>query len=605
MYAVASLTVVVVAVWAVVRRPRHPVSLVLAVMALGHLGGFVLDRIGPSGDLPNRVGGAFWVLTLPLVAVLVVVFPSGPRGRLGRALFRYQMFAIGWAVVAILAVGEDSPYASEFFLAAAIPLVGVLVTGIIGVVQLWRHFLRSAGEERVRIGLFVAVAGLIASLYPIVGLGTLAGGTFGEGLIDEVAGTLVVAGLPLTVAVSWLTGDVRRWASIIHPVLDWTVRLIAAAVVALVTVELLTLVGLTDPGSAAVVLIVALVIVALGNLMRRLGEGASRALLGRDEMSGRTLRALASRLSEAVAPEDVPELVAVSLGASLSLSGVSVEEADGEGFHRLASWGDLDPATSSSHTLVHLGKPVGRLVVNGPHPADGAAFDELLPHVAAALEAGRLGRYLAEAHRRLLSARQTERTRIQSDLHDELNPTLSGIRISAATARKRLESAKTADTIVQLETIETAARDSLELARRIIDDLTPLPLETASLVEALSDKVKTFDDPPEFSVRLVVDEPFPTLGLDQEAIVYRVCMEAIANAAKHSGGRACEVRLRVGEGSVIVEMVDDGTGFPADPTLGIGSRSMRERIERAGGTFEISPNRPRGTAVTAKLPMTR
>jgi two-component system, NarL family, sensor kinase len=604
MYAVASFLVIAVAVMAMVRRPRHPVSLVLAVMALGHLGGFVLDRIGPSGDLPNRVGGAFWVLTLPVVAVLVVVFPSGLRGRLGRALLGYQMFAIGWAVVAILAVGENSPSASAFFLAAAIPLVGVLVTGIIGVVQLWRHFLGSAGEERVRIGLFVAVAGLIAFLYPVAGLGTLAGGTFGEGLIDDVAGTLVVAGLPLAVAVSWLTGDVNRWVSIIRPVLDWTVRLAAASVVALVSVELLGLVGLTDLGTPAVVLVVAMVVVALANLMRRLGEGASRAVLGWDEMSGRTLRALASRLSEAVAPEDVPELVAVSLGASLGLGGVLVEEADGEGFRRLASWGDLDPATSSSHTLIHLGKPVGRLVVNGPGPADGAAFGELLPHVAAALEAGRLGRDLAEAHRRLLSARQSERTRIQSDLHDELNPTLSGIRISAATARKRLKSAKTADTIVQLETIETAARDALELVRRIIDDLTPLPLETAPLVGTLSHKVKIFDDPPEFSVHLVVDEPFPPLGLAQEAIIYRVCMEAIANAAKHSGGTWCELRLRAEAGSIVVEVVDDGTGLPADPTLGIGSRSMRERIERAGGTFEIRPNRPKGTAVTARLPMT-
>jgi signal transduction histidine kinase len=86
---------------------------------------------------------------------------------------------------------------------------------------------------------------------------------------------------------------------------------------------------------------------------------------------------------------------------------------------------------------------------------------------------------------------------------------------------------------------------------------------------------------------------------------YRIAQEAITNAARHSGASSCLVRLCLDEadGTLQLEVSDDGKGVAEDRSAGVGMSSMRERTEELGGTLTVGALPEGGTRVLARLPL--
>src|SRR5215212_11696038 len=75
------------------RRCRHPVTVALTVMSAA----LVVQLLAPVGE---TVASALWVLGPPMLAVLLVVFPDGARGRGWARVLRYQTVVLAFCVVA-------------------------------------------------------------------------------------------------------------------------------------------------------------------------------------------------------------------------------------------------------------------------------------------------------------------------------------------------------------------------------------------------------------------------------------------------------------------------------------------------------------------------
>jgi signal transduction histidine kinase len=93
-----------------------------------------------------------------------------------------------------------------------------------------------------------------------------------------------------------------------------------------------------------------------------------------------------------------------------------------------------------------------------------------------------------------------------------------------------------------------------------------------------------------------------------EAALYFCCMEAVQNAAKHSGARSVSVHLGEEHGLCHLTIVDNGAGFdtgraPASDA-GAGLVNMRDRLDAVGGTVTVESQPDRGTTVTAVVPRT-
>jgi len=91
---------------------------------------------------------------------------------------------------------------------------------------------------------------------------------------------------------------------------------------------------------------------------------------------------------------------------------------------------------------------------------------------------------------------------------------------------------------------------------------------------------------------------------------YRICQEALSNAARHGRARNIDVALRRDGGQVELVIADDGNGFdyaslqtPAAKQKHFGLVSMKERATLAGGTFDVRTVPGRGTRIRVCFPL--
>ena len=87
-----------------------------------------------------------------------------------------------------------------------------------------------------------------------------------------------------------------------------------------------------------------------------------------------------------------------------------------------------------------------------------------------------------------------------------------------------------------------------------------------------------------------------------ESAAYFVVAEALTNVARYSRATHASVRLMRGNGSVLVEISDDGVGG-ADPAVGSGLRGLLDRVSALDGRLEVHSRPGQGTTVLAAIPL--
>ena len=83
---------------------------------------------------------------------------------------------------------------------------------------------------------------------------------------------------------------------------------------------------------------------------------------------------------------------------------------------------------------------------------------------------------------------------------------------------------------------------------------------------------------------------------------YRVIQEAVTNVLRHANAGSINVTAAIEAGELLLEISDDGVGFPERHVFGRGLTGMRERVRALGGTFELLRER-RVTSVRCRLPV--
>ncbi len=107
------------------------------------------------------------------------------------------------------------------------------------------------------------------------------------------------------------------------------------------------------------------------------------------------------------------------------------------------------------------------------------------------------------------------------------------------------------------------------------------------------------------AIDLDVDAKASTSETARDREVLRIAQEALHNALRHAGATRVAVRLRGRDGTLALEVSDDGAGFdPADADVRgrhLGLTSMEERAERLGGRLEIASAPGAGTTVRLEV----
>ena len=231
----------------------------------------------------------------------------------------------------------------------------------------------------------------------------------------------------------------------------------------------------------------------------------------------------------------------------------------------------------------------------GPLPPDTearlASFTEL---VATAIANAESSAEIAASRRRIVAASDAARRRIVRDLHDGAQQRLVHTVITLKLAQQAMTKGAENGPLLMQEAIGNAEQAIAEV-RELAHGILPSVLTRGGLraaVDALASRMP---------VPVQVAIPADRLPAPIEATAYFVVAEALTNVAKHAGAASAAVAARVEDGTLRVEVRDDGVGG-ARPD-GSGLQGLRDRLAALDGRLQIESLADGGTLIAATIPI--
>jgi signal transduction histidine kinase len=211
-------------------------------------------------------------------------------------------------------------------------------------------------------------------------------------------------------------------------------------------------------------------------------------------------------------------------------------------------------------------------------------------------------RVARDAIRRVVAAQENERRRLARELHDETGQTLTSVSLGLKSVEERIDDPATRKAIADLggqvaQTMQDVRRIALELRPKVLDDY--------GLVSALERLTSTFSTQTGIQVDLEAQLGSERLPTDIETALYRIVQEGLTNVAKHADPTRASVFVTPKNGSVLLVLEDDGSGFdPANVRNGgLGLEGMRERVELLEGRMTIESSADAGTTLVVEVPV--
>jgi PAS domain S-box-containing protein len=203
---------------------------------------------------------------------------------------------------------------------------------------------------------------------------------------------------------------------------------------------------------------------------------------------------------------------------------------------------------------------------------------------------------LRESRARIVEAGDTERRRLERNLHDGAQQRLVAVSQLLQLARRRVGSdAGTAEELLGSATEELA--EAHEELRELARGIHPASLTVGGLGSALSGLAGRSTVP--VIVKAIPEDRLPE---SVEVAAYYVVSEAVTNAAKYAHASAVTISVRRENGAAVVEVVDDGVGG-ADTGSGSGLLGLSDRVEALSGRLEVESPPGAGTRVRAIIPV--
>jgi signal transduction histidine kinase len=203
---------------------------------------------------------------------------------------------------------------------------------------------------------------------------------------------------------------------------------------------------------------------------------------------------------------------------------------------------------------------------------------------------------------RLLSAQESERSRIGRELHDDINQQLALVAIEAQGLSMeedlKPEFQKRAKALWEKVTAVSSNIETLS------HQLHSSKLDYLGLQDVLEGLCREFSHKENIPVDFQLEGEELKVDHQVALALFRVAQESLRNIAKHSHADSASLRLTTDSTRTVLEIEDDGMGLGEDEKLhsGIGMFTMRERLELVNGTFDVWGKPEGGTVVRAVAP---
>jgi signal transduction histidine kinase len=202
---------------------------------------------------------------------------------------------------------------------------------------------------------------------------------------------------------------------------------------------------------------------------------------------------------------------------------------------------------------------------------------------------------------------EKERKRIAEDLHDELGPILSSVKLYIGV----LEPKDSEDTRI-VEKASGLLDNAIAEIRQISQNLMPVALQDRGLHDAIHQLVNHIIDTRSKNVHLNSDISALKIDKNTEITVFRIIQELLNNILKHSQATEIKLKLHAKANTLKIRLEDNGVGF--DVALvpgvrangsGLGLKNITSRVNLLNGKLNIDSHIGKGTFVQLDIPINK
>jgi signal transduction histidine kinase len=640
----------------VLRRPGNRIGWLLLSMAAIEAIYLAADSVAVSGLLGGATprGWVAWPAWVFNVCAYLVYFPLDftvlffPDGRVlpGR---RWRWGAWGVLVAGIFNIVTVGISPSPIELSTRLPSVAnplsvpalaaltnsdspvtnilLLLVIVVLVATVAARFRRSRGVERTQIRWFVytAAATLVLQLGYLISL--VAPGLVAAGVADVVGTLGFYALMPLTIGLAVMRYGLYDLDAFISRTLVYgSLAVFITALYVAIAVGVGTLVGSGGkPNLALSVLATAIVAIGFQPARERLQKVANRLVYGQRATPYEVLSEFSGRVAETYAADEVlprmarvlqegtgAETATVWLRGTAELRPAATYPEDMAVRHPLPLSDGFLPELAGATKVVavrHQGELLGALSLSKRKgealtPIERKLVDDLAHQAGLVLKnvglssdlQARLDE-LRASRQRLVSAQDTERRRLERNLHDGAQQHLVALKVKLSLTEMLLtrDPSKAAATLEQLK---HDADEALEALRDLARGIYPPLLADKGLVVALESQSRKATVPVHIDAEGIGRYP-----QEIEAALYFCTLEALQNVQKYAAASGVEVRLRDHSGQVDVDVIDDGHGFDVGAiSRGAGLTNIEDRLAALGGSLRVTSSRGGGTTLHATVP---
>ncbi len=202
-----------------------------------------------------------------------------------------------------------------------------------------------------------------------------------------------------------------------------------------------------------------------------------------------------------------------------------------------------------------------------------------------------------------------ERTRFAREIHDGLAQDLGFMVLKIGAALKLLQRGKKTEVRKELREVTRQLRRDAREVRRMIFALRPFDIESQGFMPALGKYMKEFAQLHDVELHLNLRGETTDLSPKLETALFRLIQESLNNIRKHARAKQAWIEMNIQDQRAYLQVRDDGRGFAVESVLktahergSLGLGQMRERVERAGGSFNLQSAPGNGTSIRVELP---
>jgi signal transduction histidine kinase len=582
------------------RRSANPVGWFMLVIGFG----WSVVVFPASGPEPTYFSSMVWVLPFGLQGTHLLL--RLPNGRLLTPRWRWvsRLATLAIVLAGVWLPSGDNPPVSPGSIAGAVGLLLLVVSILLSVASLVIRSRRAGSEERRQIRWIALGAATFFIIYGVSFVPLVSGN-------DAFMSVFVFAGyaaIPLSIGFAIFKFRLYDIDVVVRKAL--VVAVIAAFFVAVYALVVGGVGAITQStGNTALSFAAAAIVAVLFQpALSRARRFADRVVYGRRATPYEVLARFGDRLADTYASDDV-----LARTARVLAEGIGADRARvwlGEQQPRLVAefvreGVAIDPSTDDDYRtdVRHQGRVLGALSVAMPandpmDPSKGKLVSDLAAQAGLLLSNVGLLEDLKASRRRLVSAQDEERRKLERNIHDGAQQQLVALAVKARLAR-RLTDRDPAKAAEMLDQFEAETQRALEDLRDLARGIYPPLLADKGLVDAIAAQAR--------KSTVHVDVESDGVGRypqELEAAVYFSVLEALQNIAKYAQAAHVVIRLETTDGAFTFEVQDDGQGFDPDATgYGTGLQGMADRLAALDGHVSVASRPGNGTTVAGQIPI--